>query len=380
MTSPAPTLGVIATCAKPHERRVPIHPEHLDRLPGALRARLVFEAGYGAAFGWPDARLGAVAPRADLLAGADVVLLLKPDAADLAARPAGSALWGWPHCVQQRAIAQAAIDRGLTLGAFEAMFEPGPDGAPAHTFRRNNALAGYAAVLHALALAGVDGRYGRPRRVVVLGAGAVARGAIEGLRAHGFDDVTVCLPEGEAAPAGCAVVRVRRDAADPTRMIRADGAPLLELLLGAEILVNAILQDPLRPVVFLGAADAEGLAAGALILDVSCDAGMGFAFARPTSFDAPTFRVGPATYYGVDHTPSYLWDAASWAISEALLPHLGTIAAGPAAWAADPVLGAAIAIERGVVRDPAILAFQGREAVPPHAPLVAGHASPDRRV
>ena len=29
--------------------------------------------------------------------------------------------WGWPHCVQQRDITQTAIDRKLTLIAWEAM-------------------------------------------------------------------------------------------------------------------------------------------------------------------------------------------------------------------------------------------------------------------
>ena len=41
-------------------------------------------------------------------------------------------------------------------------------------------------------------------------------------------------------------------------------------------------------------------------------------------------------YYAVDHSPSYLWNSATWEISEALLPFLRTVLAGPAAWDADP--------------------------------------------
>ena len=33
----------------------------------------------------------------------------------------GQVLWGWPHCVQDREMTQLAIDRRLTLIAFEAM-------------------------------------------------------------------------------------------------------------------------------------------------------------------------------------------------------------------------------------------------------------------
>ena len=48
---------------------------------------------------------------------------------------------------------------------------------------------------------------------------------------------------------------------------------------------------------------------------------MGFEWARPTSFDDPMFTVGEGVhYYAVDHSPSYLWNSATWENSEALLP------------------------------------------------------------
>jgi alanine dehydrogenase len=364
-------IGVLGTSRKANERRVPIHPAHLAALPEGVRRRLVFEHGYGAAFGTDDAalaaRAGGVASRAELLAEAHAVVLLKPDPADLLAMRPGAALWGWPHCVQQRAVVQAAIDRRLTLVAFEAMFEGGRGGR--HTFARNNELAGYAAVLHAFQVRGLDAYFGPPCRAVVLGLGAVGRGAVRGLRAMGVGEIVACVPEGEPLDApGLRVVRVRRSAADPARMEVADtGAPLLETLLGADVIVNAVLQDPARPVMFADAPDLGRFAPGTLLLDVSCDEGMGFAGARPTGFDAPFRDLGPCLYYGVDHTPTHLWASASWAISEALGPHLATLAAGPAAWAACPTVGPAIAVEAGVVRDPAILAFQGRDAGYPHA-------------
>ena len=66
---------------------------------------------------------------------------------------------------------------------------------------------------------------------------------------------------------------------------------------------------------------------GSLIVDVSCDRGMGFTWARPTTFEEPTFVVGDnITYYAVDHTPSYLWNSATWENSEALLPFVETLA------------------------------------------------------
>ena len=67
----------------------------------------------------------------------------------------GQILWGWPHCVQDRAITQLAIDKKLTLIAFEAMNHWASDGGfGLHVFHKNNELAGYCSVIHALALTG----------------------------------------------------------------------------------------------------------------------------------------------------------------------------------------------------------------------------------
>jgi hypothetical protein len=41
-------MGVIGTSKKVDERRFPVHPEHLSRIPEALRRQLIFEEGYGA--------------------------------------------------------------------------------------------------------------------------------------------------------------------------------------------------------------------------------------------------------------------------------------------------------------------------------------------
>ena len=71
-------------------------------------------------------------------------------------------------------------------------------------------------------------------------------------------------------------------------------------------------------------------------------------------------------YYAVDHSPSYLWNSATWEISEAILPFLGTVLEGPAAWANDETITRAIEIRDGRILNPAILAFQGRSPDYPH--------------
>ena len=88
------TLGVIGRTRKENERRLPIHPDHLDRIDADLRSRIYLEYGYGVDFGVSDEQLSVhvagMRTRSELIAECDVILLLKPDARDLAelrARP-----------------------------------------------------------------------------------------------------------------------------------------------------------------------------------------------------------------------------------------------------------------------------------------------------
>ena len=376
------SLGIISTSRKADERRLPIHPAHLDRIPEALRPRITLEEGYGARFGISDRQLeplvGRLRPRSQVLSGSDVVLLPKPQAADLAEMHDGQVLWGWPHCVQDAEVTQIAIDHRLTLIAFEAMNHWASDGGfSLHVFHKNNELAGYCSVLHALELAGSTGDYGRPLSAVVIGFGATARGAVTALNAHGVHDVHV-LTNRSVAAVGSPIHSVRMAHFDHeelapflSHVITQDGpVPLAPFLADRDIVVNCTLQDPQAPLEYLRTEDLAGFRAGSLIIDVSCDLGMGFSWARPTSFQEPMFEVGDhIAYYGVDHSPSYLWNSATWEISEALLPFVPTVMAGPEAWAADESLRRAIEIRHGQVVNPTILSFQGRSDAYPHAPM-----------
>ena len=108
--------------------------------------------------------------------------------------------------------------------------------------------------------------------------------------------------------------------------------PLLSVLADAHVIVNGILQDTDAPIMYMQDGEEARLRQGALIVDVSCDLGMGFPFARPTSFADPMFACGPARYYAVDHTPSYLWRAATWEISRVICEYLPKVMQGPGAW------------------------------------------------
>jgi N5-(carboxyethyl)ornithine synthase len=377
-------LGVVGTSSKRNERRLPIHPDHLPRLPEPLRRRLIFEEGYGASLGIGDEEIarqtGGIATRRELLADLGAVVLPKPEVEDLETLREGGFLWGWPHCVQQRALTQVAIERRQTIIAFEDMFVWGPDGQVGrHTFYKNNELAGYCAVLHALQLKGIDGHYGDQRKTVIISFGAVSRGAIYALKARGYRDITICIqrPDHEVREEvpDCRYVRIRPSAEGDARqvIVEHDGTerPFLDLIGEADIIVNGIFQDPDQPMMFVTEDEMSHLRRGCLIIDVSCDEGMGFSFAKPTTFDDPMFNVGSIDYYAVDHTPSYLWESASRSISAALLVHLPTVLAGREAWREHETIRRAVVMDEGVIQKPEILSFQGRQAQYPHEPLAA---------
>lgn len=374
------TFGVIRTSKKEEERRVPIHPDHLQRIPDQVLRNLVFEEGYGAQFGIEDSEIsaltGGIATRHEILSRIGRVILPKPVVSDLMELSEGGILWGWPHCVQQRGITQAAIDRRQTLIAFEDMFVWGPDGQIGrHTFYKNNELAGYCSVLHALQLKGIDGHYGNQRKTIIFSFGAVSRGAIYALKARGFRDITICVlrPDHEVREEvlACHYVRIREDHNGDARIsiIEHDGTtrPLNDLIRESDIIVNGTYQDPDHPLLFVTEDEISSLKPDCLIIDISCDEGMGFSFARPTTFENPMIKLGTVDYYAVDHSPSYLWESASRSISAALIVHLPTVLAGRESWQQNETIRQAVNIDAGVIQKPLIVSFQKRQQAYPHA-------------
>jgi alanine dehydrogenase len=225
-----------------------------------------------------------------------------------------------------------------------------------------------------LALSGSTGDYGRRLRAVVIGFGATARGAVTALNAHGIHDVQVLTNRGVAA-VGAPIHSVRitqfdHDDKAPflSQVITERGrVPLAPFLAESDIVVNCTLQDPNNPLTYLRTEDLAAFRPGSLIVDVSCDEGMGFSWAKTTTFAKPMFTVGEhINYYAVDHSPSYLWNSSSWEISEALLPFLEPVMSGPAAWDNSETISRAIEIREGVVLNPDVLEFQGREPGYPH--------------
>ncbi len=372
------TVGVIGKSLKENEKRVAIHPEHIKRISQELRRQITFEEGYGLRFGMDDDTLakltsGCVASREEILKGFDCVLMPKPLAKDLSQVREGATVWGWPHCVQQKEITQVSIERKLTLIAWEEMFTwSRKDEKDMHIFYKNNEIAGYAGVNHALSLIGISGYYGKPLKTVVLSFGSVSRGAVYALQGQGFRDITVYTgrPSTEVRDQlpGISFKQMKNDGSGNMFAVESDSStrPFAEALSDVQIIVNGTLQDVNHQKMFVPEHDADKLMQGTLIIDISCDEGMGFCCAIPTSFENPMFEVAGKFYYAVDHSPSYYWNSATWEISKALLPFLPIVIGGPDKWEKNKTISKSIEIRNGVIQNPKILSFQNREREYPH--------------
>jgi N5-(carboxyethyl)ornithine synthase len=372
------TMGVVGKSLKENEKRVAIHPEHVKRIPKELRELITFEKEYGLRFGMDDNTLakltsGRVASKEEILKGFDCVLIPKPLAKDLYQVQDGAIVWGWPHCVQQKEITQISIDKKLTLIAWEEMFIWNQTGGKQmHIFYKNNEIAGYAGVNHATSLIGTTGNYGKTQKAVVLGYGSVSRGAIYALQGQGFKDITVYtdFPAAEAKDKlpGIPFKQIKNDDSGNMVVVESNGTtlPLSKALLDVHIIVNAVLQDVSNPKMFISARNADKLMKGTLIIDISCDEGMGFWCAKPTSFKNPIFEVNGISYYAVDHSPSWYWNSSSWEISDALLPYLSIVLGGAIEWDKNKTISKSIEIDKGVIQNPKILSFQNRKKEYPH--------------
>lgn len=367
-------IAVIGSSRKENEKRVAIHPVHLEQIDESIRCKLVFEKGYGENFGVDDETIrhltgNSPQDRKELFKNLKAFLITKPVVQDFMEMPQGALVWGWIHSVSQKEITQIAIEKKMTLIAWENMHYESSR-SRIHIFQKNNEIAGYCGVQHALQLRGIDGNYGPKRKVSVLGFGSVGRGAIYALKKHGFDNITVFTQRpihliGDKIPSINYLQMVRNDAGKfHINDLGGNTNDLVAELASSDIVVNAVLQNPKQPIVFVEKDEIKQFRKECLIVDISCDEGMGFSFAYPTSFEKPTFNVGNITYYSVDHTPSLLWDSATWEISNCILPYLKDVVDEKEE--ENNVLNNAIDIRNGIILNKDILICQMRCAEYPY--------------
>jgi alanine dehydrogenase len=364
-------IGIIASSTKKNEKRYPLHYQHINELDEEECKQLIFEEGYPHLDKIKHHESLVIASRKEVFDKADLVIIPKPTKNDFPFFKERQIIWGWPHCVQGKAITEEGIKKKLTYIAFENMYKWQKEEKGRHIFARNNELAGYASVIHAFSSLGLTaGIYGPAFKTAVIGYGSTGRGAISALRGLGANDITVFTRRSkfeltDALPG----VKFRRYSQSKDGKTIMDEKPAYEALSEYDVIVNCILQNPLHPITFLNRSDALQMRHSLLIIDVSSDEKMGFDFAHPTGFDQPSFEVGRVTYFAVNHSPTYFYESASYEISGALFPFLKYII-NHGTYKGNVTLERAVDIEEGKITNKAIIEYQHREKNYPYKVIV----------
>lgn len=357
-------IALISSSNKTGEKRVPLHPDFLETLSKDVLSNLVFETGYGKYYGVDDDFLETMTgnlcqDKENLLANCDKVIMTKPTVEDAEMMKEGAILFGWIHCVQSTEMVDVALRKKLTYVAWENMYHESHRGK-IHLFQTNNEIAGYCAVDHAMRLLGIDGYYGPMRKVKILSFGSVGRGAVHALKTQGMRDIEVYTNRPyhliDNPVKDITYTQIFKDEASNVRVKKKGNPKLIDELMGADIIVNATLQDPNNPVMYMQDADVLKFKKQTLIVDVSCDEGMGFPFAKVTTLGDPLLEIGKIKYYSVDHTPTLLWNSASYQISKSLQPFMEQFVNDNY----EDTLKKAVDIKEGVILNQDINIFQGR--------------------
>ena len=342
---------------KAHETRVAITPATAD----ALRASGNFvcvESGAGTRAGFPDEAylaVGAdVSANPDVVWDADLVVKVKePIAAEWHRMHAGQVLFTYLHLAAADDVTQAVLDSGITAFAYETVQRP--DGS-LPLLAPMSAVAGRLATQvgaqHLMTPFGGSGTLlggvpnVAPARVVVLGAGTAGTNAADlavGLHA----DVTVLDLNPD------------RLAELPPAMHGRISTPeaIAELVPSADLVIGTVLVPGARAPKLVTTDLVARMRPGSVLVDVAIDQGGCFEGSRPTTHDAPTFRVHDALYYCVANMPAAVPRTATLALDAATRPYVLALAAGwKAAIAHDPVLAKGLNATDGRIMHPAIQA------------------------
>lgn len=310
--------------SKPGEGRVALLPEQVGALTGAGHTVTV-ERGAGSRAGVDDAgytAAGAIlvdSAEAAFAAGELVVKVKEILPGEFRWLRRDHVVFTNLHSAADRAQLDRLLEVGLTAIAAE---ETHPNGSP------NSVLAGEIGALEGVRLVlaphGGTGRhfmghFGAPAaRALVVGLGGVGRGALRTLLGLGLDVI------------GFDVAERARQAAEIDwhgRSFRACDVDVLAAALPeADLVVNCALWDKRRGDHLIPRSALSAMRAGAVIVDIACDAGGAVETCRATTWESPIYVVDGITHFCVDNIPGAAPGTASAGYARAMAPNVALIA------------------------------------------------------
>ena len=341
---------------KNHEYRVAITPAGVHELV-RLGHEIVVERGAGVGSSIPDedfAAAGAgILPTADDVWGfADLVLKVKePIAEEYHRMRKGQVLFTYLHLAASRECTDALIESGTTAIAYETVQTPDralPLLAPMSEVAGRMAPQVGARCLEreaggrGILMGGVSGVYAA--KVVVLGAGVAGMNAAAialGMQAevllldNNIDKLRQAdrIYQGHLQTVASNAYEIEKACIDA------------DLVIGAVLVVGAkapkLVRDDL----------VARMKPGAVLVDIAIDQGGCFESSRPTTHDAPTYRVHDTLFYCVANMPGAVPHTSTYALTNVTLPYVSAIANSGwrEACRADPALALGLNVHDGQI-------------------------------
>lgn len=359
---------------KTSEYRVALTPDGVNELVAHDHQVLVEHgAGEGSSISDDDfTRAGATLVDTAEAWGADLVVKVKePQAHEFAHLRADQILFTYLHLAAYPEVANALLAANTTAVAYETVQLPDhslPLLAPmsevagrmatqvgAHFLERAHRGRG-------VLLGGAPGV--RPARVVVLGAGNVGWNAA--WIAQGMEAEVLLLDKN--------LDRLRFvDQIHKGRImtLASNRAAVERAVAEADLVIGAVLVAGGRAPQVVSEAMVRSMKRGAVIVDVAVDQGGCVATTHETTHDNPVYEVDGVLHYAVGNMPGAVPHTSTYALTNATLPYVVTIANDgvKGAVAAHPELTAGVTTVAGAVTQPAVAEALGRPLVDPHHAL-----------
>jgi alanine dehydrogenase len=316
---------------KIHEYRVGLVPAGVRELVSAGH-EVMIETSAGTGIGVTDLQYQAAGARiaakaAEVFAWADMIVKVKePQLAECRALRRGQILFTYLHLAADPEQARALITSGATAIAYETV--TAVDGSLPLLMPMSEVAGRMSVQVGATCLQKANGGFGvllggvpgvSPAKVVVLGGGVAGTNAVEmavGLRA----DVTVV---------DRSVKRLRELSSifgNQLKTAYSTAETVENLVTDADVVVGAVLIAGAAAPKLVTRAMVKKMKAGAVMVDISIDQGGCFETSRPTTHAEPTYVVDGVIHYCVTNMPGAVPRTSTFALTNATLPYVRSLA------------------------------------------------------
>ena len=363
---------------KDHEYRVGLTPDSVNEV--ALHGHEVLvEHGAGAGIGAADADYAAAG--AEVAADAKavferaemIVKVKEPQPDERAMLRAGQVLFTYLHLAPDPRQTADLVESGAVCIAYETVTSPAgglPLLAPmsevagrlsiqaaAHALERVNGGKG-------ILLGGVPGVL--PAKVVIIGGGVVGTHAAHIAMGMGADTWAIDR-SAEALKA------LWRQFGRPLDTVYSTRTALERHVTDADVVIGGVLIPGAAAPKLVTADMIRRMKPGSVVVDVAIDQGGCVETSRPTTHSDPTFIVDDVVHYCVANIPGAVPRTSTFALNNATLPHVLTLAnkGYRRALLEDPHLLAGLNVHAGEVTCKEVAAALGYEHRPPREALAA---------